>query len=263
MRDKFVIVFALLIFNSGIVAAAPSGIHYVGGASVGYNSFSFDKKIEQQLTFKSVEGFTTVLFRGFMLSLNTSMSLKDSDVSEAGATGSASRFDSNVLAGYQINPSITLFAGYKGGKTEISYRSRDGVSQPGCRVNSVGTYEEIFLQKGPYLGGSYTLNLKKSGKLSASLAYARLKSVNTFACGGDGTNTGDNIALSDIDGSASADADSGYSAALTWGMSITPRLIYQTKLKINYYQQKLVSNGKVFPISQKFIIYNTGLIFVW
>ena len=85
-------------------------IRKFGGLELGWGTFSFDQKIDKKVVFPVANLTAGIAYERFSLALNVSGSMSDADVSEEDYTGTASRRDYDLTAGYQVNNNISIFA---------------------------------------------------------------------------------------------------------------------------------------------------------
>ncbi len=232
---------------------------FVTGLSLGYTNYDFPAKLDHDLGFPS-GGLTLAATRNrWQLALNGTFSLQDADVSEEEDVGSASRQDIDLTLGYQINSNWSAFVGYKTGETEIDYVSREdedaGIFNP---------LKESYEQKGPYVGGAYTWRFEKAGSLTVSLAYAFLDATNEFRANTDDDDEGpEDPEFDDLTGRVKGDTQ-GFSYGVTWGMPLSGNLLFQTRFKLNDYQQDITFEGVEYnDIDESFVSLMVGLAYVF
>ena len=254
LKRAFVSVLLLLFFASPRVFAAED-ILYVASGSVGFSSFYFPEKLDTPITHIMAEVAVIALYKDFIFTLSTAQAIGKAEVSEEDETGQADRSDYDFLLGYQLSPSWTLFGGYKMGETSIDF-----INRVTAEKNT-----DIYKQRGPYLGASYSYRLQRSGKLAFSAAYAYLDSDNVFhASTRDPDDT--DIEFDDLDGSYQGQTQ-GFSFVASLSLPLTPELIYQTKLRYNDYQQTI--NGTfegqsfAFDVPEKHLMLMIGLSMVF
>lgn len=221
---------------SYLYAASTPTLHKFIGAELGYGTFSFDKKIDQNLVFPVASLTTGLAYQRISVVLNVSSSLSDAEVSEEGEYGDASRKDFDLTAGYQLHKFISIFAGYKRGQTDLSLTSR---------TSTVTLGDEYYKQYGPYLGINLNWAIPEAGKLAFSVAYADLDAENKFSGDGDGVEAGEELEFDDINGKSEGKS-TGYSYSLGWSMPIKGSFIFRTRLKINRYEQDITYEGAHF-----------------
>jgi hypothetical protein len=234
-------------------------VRYVAGASIGYSTFSFPEKLDHTIGFPSTNLTLAATARQWQVSFNTGTSLIDSDISEEEDVGRASRNDADLTIGYQLASAYTLFGGYKSGKTKLAYISRQSldddlpVSQP-----------ESYSQEGAFVGISYSWRFEKAGVINLSLAYADMTAVNKFIANTDEPeDSTEAVEFDDLAGRVEGDL-TGFSYALTWTMPVASNLLFQTKFKINDYQQNVRFAGQRFNnVDVKFNSLHVGLAYVF
>jgi len=233
-------------------------VRIVTGASLGYTDYSFPAKLDHDLGFPS-GGLTVAATRNrWQLALNGSFSLKDADVSEEEDVGDASRQDIDLTLGYQINQSWSAFVGYKSGETKIEYMSREDEDE-GIAVSLNESYKEV----GPYVGGAYSWQFEKAGRLTVSLAYAMLDATDEFRANTDDDEPGEDPEFDDLTGRVTGDT-TGFSYGLTWTMPLSGNLLFQTRFKMNDYQQDITFEGDRYDdIDETFVSLLVGLAYVF
>lgn len=235
-------------------------VFIVPAASFGYSTFNFPKKLDQRITFTNGEFALTTVYKKFLISGNISGSLGNESISEEDDDGNAKRRDIDILAGYQLHKSVNIFAGYKYGRTNISFTNR---------TTDIQT-DDLYRQIGPYLGASYTYPFEKAGKVSFSLAYSNLDALNILhanteatvdpnACNFETNPTA--CDLDDFDGKSEG-TTKGFSIGVSWSIAVTPRLLYQTKFKTNHYQQSITYKNLTRDGSETFTSLMMGLAYV-
>lgn len=232
-------------------------VFFVPAISSGYSTFSFPKKLDQKITFVNTEFSLTTLYQKLLVSGSISGSMLNETISEEDDIGKAKRRDLDLLAAYQINSQFSVFSGFKYGRTNIAFETRK------LKIKSNDLYRQI----GPYLGGNYTYKFEKGGKLSLSLAYSYLDALNILHANLDEDDSCDfdtnpkECELDDFSGQIEGKTK-GYSLGISWNMALTPRLIYQTKLKTNLYTQNLTHKGNTQNANESFTIFLIGLAYI-
>ena len=123
---------------------------------------------------------------------------------------------------------------------------------------------ESYSQKGPFFGASYSWQFEKAGRLSLSAAYAYLDATNNFAANTDEEEEEEEpTEFDDLTGQVKGDTK-GFSYALSWTMPLSTNLLFQTRFKINDYQQNIVVDGVRFDdIDESFTTLHVGLAYVF
>lgn len=250
----------VLIALLPLQAIAQDDIRIVAGASLGYTDWDFPAKLDHDLGFPS-GGLTLAATRNrWQLAFNGTWSLKDADVSEEEDVGDASREDLDFTLAYQFNSNWSAFAGYKSGETKINYISREdedeGIFNP---------LRESYEQDGPYVGGAYTWRFENAGSLTVSLAYAFLDATNEFRANTDDEEEDDDEApeFDDLTGRVTGDTN-GFSYGLTWTMPLSGNLLFQTRFKMNDYQQDITFEGNEYKnIDESYYSLMVGLAYVF
>ena len=233
-------------------------VRIVAGASLGYTDYDFPAKLDHDLGFPT-GGLALVATKNrWQLALNGAWSLQDADVSEEEDVGDASREDIDLTLGYQINSNWSAFVGYKTGETNIDYQSREDEDEGGRAILS-----ESYEQDGPYVGGAYTWRFENAGSLTVSLAYAFLDATNEFRANTDDEEDIEDPEFDDLTGRVTGDTD-GFSYGLTWTMPLSGNLLFQTRFKMNDYQQDITFEGNTFDnIDETYYSLMVGLAYVF
>jgi len=263
MKTRYSALLFLLFFSN--IAQAEfkwRNVYFVPAASLGYSTFDFPKKLDQKITFTNGEFAITTIYQKFILSGSIAGSMANETISEEDDTGNAKRRDIDLVLAYQLKNNINLFAGYKYGRTNISFVNRTTEAET----------NDMYRQIGPYLGGSYTHAFEKAGKVSLTLAYSYLEALNILHANAEPTTPGDSDAcdfvtnpsacdLDDFNGQTEGTTD-GLSLGISWNIAITPRLIYRTNFKLNRYTQTLTYRGVSRDGSESFTMLMMGLAYV-
>lgn len=225
--------FFLTVFSFGSVNAATgkSTLHKFINFEMGYGTFNFDEKLDHKLIFPVANISMGLAYKRFSYVLNASGSISDADVSEEEQYGNASRKDYDLTVGYQINKVISVFTGYKDGKTELTLINRDP-------LQLTGGGDEFYKQSGPYIGANINWRIPKAGKLAFTISYAKLNSENLYIKDGDEDTSGEALEFDDISGETQGNTD-GFSYTFSWTVPIKGSLIFRTRLRINQYQQDI------------------------
>ncbi len=213
-------------------------IRSFAGLEVGYGTFSFEQKIDKEVVFPVANLTAGMAYERFNLALNVSGSMSDADVSEEDFTGDASRRDYDLTVGYQLNENISVFLGYKSGKTDLDVLGRD--------EDEPYSDSEYYEQSGPFVGINFGWRPTENGKLDVSLAYADLDAENRFFADNDGQDEDEEAPeFDDISGRNSGSSD-GYSLSISWTMPLTGNLLFRTKFRHNSYEQDIRVDGQTF-----------------
>jgi hypothetical protein len=244
----------------------------VTGLSLGYSDFSFPEKLDHKISFPSTNIPIGLSMGNWQVSLNTSITLADADIAEEEDIGEASRKDLDLTLGYRVTKNWSIFAGYKYGKTEMRFVPRDFGGEleededdaEEQEFNALEPSEESYSQKGPFIGASYSWLFEKAGRLSLSVAYASLNATNNFAANTDEEEEDDELTeFDDLTGQVKGDTK-GFSYGLSWTMPLSSNLLFQTRFKINDYQQDIVLDGVRFEdIDETFTTLHVGLAYVF
>jgi len=260
IRFRYSIIFSALLFVS-VNAYGDSfmdDVRFIVGASLGYTDYDFPAKLDHDLGFPS-GGLTFAATRNrWQLALNGTWSLQDADVSEEEDVGDASRQDIDLTLGYQINSNWSTFVGYKSGETKIDYISRENED-----VGIIVPLRESYKQEGPYVGGAYTWRFEKAGSLTVSLGYAFLNATNVFRANTDDDEPEGVPEFDDLTGRVTGNTN-GFSYGLTWSMPLSGNLLFQTKFKMNDYQQDITFEGNNYNnIDETYTSLMVGLAYVF
>jgi hypothetical protein len=268
LRIITVISFVQLLLTSHLANSQDTfdNMRVVTGLSLGYSDFSFPEKLDHNISFPSANVPIALTMGNLQLSLNASSTLEDADIAEEEDIGKASRKDLDLTLGYRVTKSWSLFAGYKYGKTEMTFIPRDFGEEDDEseeQDNSEPT-SESYQQKGPFIGASYSWQFEKAGSLSLSLAYASLDATNNFSANTDEEEEEDELTeFDDLTGQVKGDTK-GFSYGLSWTMPLSSNLLFQTRFKINDYQQSVVVDGERFEnIDETFTTLHVGLAYIF
>jgi len=256
-----------LLLTSHIVNSQQGfdNIRVVTGLSLGYSDFSFPEKLDHNISFPSATIPIALTMDNWQLSLNASHTLADAEIAEEEDIGKASRKDLDLTLGYRVAKNWSLFAGFKYGKTEMRFIPRDfdeGIDED--KAGSVELTDESYSQKGPFIGASYSWQFEKAGSLNLSLAYAFLDATDNFSANTDEEEEEDELTeFDDLTGKVKGDTK-GFSYGLSWTMPLSSNLLFQTRFKINAYQQDIVVDDERFEnIDETFTTLHVGLAYVF
>ena len=241
---------------------ALENIRLVTGISLGYSSFSFPEKLDHDISFPSTNLALVTTMGRWQLALNGGLTLEDATISEEEDIGSASRKDLDLSIAYQASKSWAFFAGLKTGKTRMRFVERESEDE-----GAVVVINESYSQHGPFIGGSYSWQFEKAGRLSISLAYASLSATNNFAANTDDDEEEgeeqEELEFDDLTGRVKGDL-TGLSYSIAWTMPLSSNLLFQTRLKLNDYQQDIKFRGANFNnIDENFTTLHVGLAYVF
>tara|TARA_R110002167_G_scaffold38470_4_gene119835 strand:+ start:2042 stop:2857 length:816 start_codon:yes stop_codon:yes gene_type:complete len=269
IKKLFTISCLPLLITSHFVDAQDGfeNIRVVTGLSLGYSDFSFPEKLDHNISFPSANIPIALTMGSWQISLNASSTLAKAEIAEEEDIGKASRKDLDLTLGYRMTKSWSLFVGYKHGKTEMTFIPRDSdeeIDLEDEEQNTVELTDESYIQKGPFIGVSYSWQFEKAGSLNLSLAYAFLDATNNFAANTDEEEVEEELAeFDDLTGQVKGDTK-GFSYGLSWTMPLSSNLLFQTRFKINDYQQTLVVDGERFEnIDETFTTLHVGLAYVF
>ena len=245
-----------------------ANMRVVTGLSLGYSDFSFPEKLDHKISFPSANIPIALTMDNWQLALNASSTLTDADIAEEEDIGKASRKDLDLTLGYRMTKNWSVFAGFKYGKTKMTFVPRDIDEQDDDddEIDTVKLSTESYSQKGPFIGASYSWKFEKAGSLSVSLAYAHLDATNNFSANTDDEEDEDEdeeVEFDDLTGQIRGDT-TGFSYGISWTMPLSSNLLFQTRFKINAYQQDIVVNGERFEnIDETFTTLHVGLAYVF
>lgn len=213
-------------------------IRSFAGLEMGFGTFAFEQKIDKEVVFPVANLTAGLAYERFNVAVNVSGSMSDADVSEEDFTGDASRRDYDFTAGYQLHDNISVFAGYKSGKTDLDVVGRD--------EDEPFSGSEYYEQSGPFVGVNFGWRPTDTGKLDISLAYADLDTENRFFADNDGLDDDEEeFEFDDINGRNSGSSD-GYSFSVSWTMPLTGNLLFRSKFRYNSYEQDIRVAGQTF-----------------
>jgi hypothetical protein len=247
----------LLLFLP-LAGSAETDIRWVMGASFGYSQFEFKEKLDHEVSFPTANFLVAATVDAWQISVNSTFTLTDADVSEEEERGKASRSDIDITIGRQVVDNWSLFAGYKRGDTDVTFISREAEDE-----GIIEATEENYEFSGPYIGLSHSWRFEKAGSLSLTVAYAFLSADNVFAANVDDSDEEDELEFDDISGRNKGDLE-GLSYALSWTMPLSGQLLFQTKFKIIDYQMDITFDDQLFKgIDQNFSSLQVGLAYVF
>jgi hypothetical protein len=259
----------LLSSHSAIAQEDFDNVRVVTGLSLGYSDFSFPEKLDHNISFPSATIPIALTMNNWQLSLNASRTLADAEIAEEEDIGKASRKDLDLTLGYRVTKNWSLFAGFKYGRTEMSFVPRDFDEEinedEDTQQNTLEITKESYSQKGPFIGASYSWQFEKAGSLSVSVAYASLDATNNFSANTDEEEEEEEelTEFDDLTGQVKGDTK-GFSYGLSWTMPLSSNLLFQTRFKINDYQQDIVLDGERFEdIDETFTTLHVGLAYVF
>lgn len=212
---------------------------YVVGASLGYSTFSFPEKLDHDISFPSANLTLAATARQWQLTVNAGSSLEDAELSEEEDVGEASRTDFDLTIGYQLANAWTLFGGYKSGDTDLDYVSRESLD-----FGLSDTQQESYSQEGAFAGIGYSWRFEKAGVINLSVAYADMTATNEFVANSD-EEEDEQPEFDDLNGQVEGSLN-GFSYAITWTMPVSSTLLFQTKFRVNDYQQDIEFAGQSF-----------------
>lgn len=239
---------------------------WIVGANMGHKSQELKQLLDSKLSFYMGGVSARVGYSDFYAAVNLASSLSDADVSEEGEIGDASRTDMDVTIGWNINPSLTVFGGYKTGETEIDFRVRDSVLEDVNDPNVQSSFTDSFEESGLFFGVAYGVSLQDAGQLSFSIAYADMDADNKLVATVDETEDDGDVDFDDLSGTYSGDVD-GYSAAAVWSIPVGERMVYQALVRYNRYEQSIDDTVQgqrfKFDVDERFVEFGMGLYYAF
>ena len=252
----------LLVSQCSFAKGTFDNMRVVTGLSLGYSDFSFPEKLDHNISFPSANIPLVLTMDKWQLALNASTTLADAEIAEEEDIGEASRKDVDLTLGYQMTKNWSIFSGYKYGKTEMRFIPRDADEEDASATPEISN--ESYSQKGPFIGASYSWQFEKAGRLSLSAANAYLDATNNFAANTDEEEEEEEpTEFDDLTGQVKGDTK-GFSYGLSWTMPLSSNLLFQTRFKINDYQQNIIVDGARFDdIDETFTTLHVGLAYVF
>lgn len=235
----------------------------VGGFELGHKSQQLGELLDSRLNFYTLYGNLQATYKDYYVGLNLSDSLGKTDITEDGEVGSADRSDIDIVFGWYANNNVTVFAGYKHGKTILDLITREDENSTDPQI----PFQNIFEEKGPYLGIAYTHRMSQAGQLTLSLAYAALEAKNSLQnASADQTQPADELDFDDLQGVFRNDAE-GFSLGMKWSIPVAQDIYYTSLLRVNEYQQEIAGdiagNYKSFKVDETFIDINIGFVYLF
>jgi hypothetical protein len=262
---SFIFLLLLWLSPSAIAKSIFNNAKVITGLSLGYSEFSFSEKLDHDISFPTANIPIALSMGDWQLSLNASTSLADADIVEEEDTGKASRKDYDLTLGYRLDNHWSIFTGYKYGKTDMKFNPREIDEEEDGEEDESFIFEstkESYSQEGFFIGVSYSWQFEKAGRLSMSIAYADLNAVNKFSANTDDDELEEAAEFDDLTGRVEGDTD-GFSYSLSWTMPLSTDLLFQTRLKVNDYQQDIKVNGVRFNnINETFTTLHVGLAYI-
>ena len=214
MLGKLVIsrVICFVIFNILLSTAMANEVSVQPRLTVSYKDFDYSVSGNSVRTDLASLGLgVTATYRRLYIDLNIERNLNSGTQRGEASTAYLERDDSTLTIGYALNESISIFSGYKYGRTRI-------VSPP----SAVATGQQLSLEgRGLYVGAGGGIGLSAKDFLSFSAAYAAMEA------------TYDEQGVLTTDGDAS-----GTSLSVTWKRRATESLDYSAGLvRHDYYYE--------------------------
>jgi len=259
----------LMVSNVTLAESVWDETLIIAGLDVGHKSHNLEQLLDTRLNFYMVGGNIQTTYQDYYLALNLSQSIAETKISEDGETGTAERSDLDVILGWNVKNNVTLFAGYKRGKTKLDVLTREAENSSDDLQTS---FSSRFKETGPYVGVAYTYRFPQSGQLTFSVAYAMLNAENhleTDNAGADeaeNANNEDPLDFDDLEGDFSNDAN-GSSFGIKWSTPVTKNVYYTALFRINIYQQSITGEldgiNRVFDVDEIFIDMNFGFLYIF
>jgi len=245
--NKFVtiifIITSMLLTRSA--HAEEDSVDFVMGTSINFKTVDFVVNgTDLNPEYTTVNLAFTAVYKDFYTTVNLDQSLRDdAKILFDGANSSAaiiSREDAGVTFGYSLWKGLSVFGGYKLGRTDVTIFSDSNPSEENLEV--------VFDEEGLFVGGNYTVNFDNGKMLSLSLGFADL----------DGDITLTNVSR----GARMVPGDlTGFSYALTWSVPSGDSLTYNYGLRANRYEFKDTSGDPTEDLSfdENFTIITFGV----
>lgn len=205
----------------------------VGSTALNYKTVSFqvgDKSFDPN--YVTFDLGLTLAYRGFYLSGNYDVSLKDFVTLNSTPSGSGgvdnliltfSREDVTATFGYNVWKAMNVFIGYRQGQTSVIALS----DLTGTTLQPARNSELTFQTKGPFIGVSYGFAMGNSGILQLSAAYASMSGESTvFSLLSNGTSESE----------ISKGPARGYSIGVGWSGTLEGTLVYTVAYKFSNYK---------------------------
>jgi hypothetical protein len=234
----------LLALLSHPVFATSDEISIVAGVS--YNLKNEDFKIGNKPftpEFTTLEWSLIAAYKSAYLRFNFDQSIKDHSQIDNTLNGSGDPDNSIIMLGreevglsfgYSVYENVVLLAGFTQGETSGLTFGGYNVDQPGvfptnARFNNTSL---SIMEKGPFVGISYSYNLKDSGSFSFSAAYAQLDGEVSFSDTVTALATGIKTFSSQlIEGDAN-----GLSYSIIWTDQFSESMLYNIGWKTTRYK---------------------------
>jgi len=230
---------ATFIVASSQPVLASDDISFTGG--VAYNWKNEDFKIGGKPfkpEFTTVDWSLISSYKSSFVKVNYDQSIKDSFQIDNGINGGGNasnqaiffgREDIGLTIGYNVLDSVAVFTGYTRGETK-GVGTGEVFNEGSGPIYS--TLSVSIIEKGPFLGASYSYYLQDSGSLSFIVAYARLDGKVSISRAdkliSTQSTTFDNQ-------TAKGDAD-GLSYAIIWTNQFSENSLYHISLKTTNYK---------------------------
>lgn len=255
LLQPLISLFALMLVMGNIAKAqdsTPAILPFIQ-TSFSQKEHDFDKLLDQNLSFYMVHFGTGFAHEQFYLGINGAWSIDEASVSEEEETGEADRQDYDLTLGYNLNEHLTVFGGYKFGRTEIDFSPRD------LEEEGVISFQDSYEEKGPYIGISWQHHMDETGILAVSFAYAWLDATNQLGKKPDDEEE-ELVEFDDFSGKLESDA-TGFSIGVRWSIPLQDQIVYFAGIKIQQYDQDLKQEGVNVSISERFTDFSMGLTY--
>lgn len=191
----------------------------------------------------------TISERAFYANLTAEFPLRDHNdyQREFDSTFILSRKDYAFTVGYNVSKYLSIFTGYKYGKTEADITTYIFSPSPDTLLNT-----NTIKERGPFIGASTSININNKNIISLSAAYADMEGEfrnNLNPTGGSGT------------GLANSKGDTdGYSISVKWLHQMSDDTLINLGYKINNYDNDWTSiNGGQIEGTSEYNYYSIGL----
>jgi len=202
------------------------------GATVAYGQFFLDGYYQSTTTVTGVDGASSSLSD---VDFSFQQELDDLDFQH---------YDYALSLGYSVAPNWSVFAGYKGGKTEWDQDYRDAFVDPFLSWNFTSEVDGDFEQDGPFVGASYSF-LVGSGALTFKAAYAYLDGDFKWRdkSGISGTFEGEDFSFAGEEVVKLNGNSDAFSFGISWTQSINENLGYSLGFSYQRYDFDVDGGG--------------------
>ena len=256
MKKRILLLAITLFAFPGIASAAEDEeINIVASATYAYKSLDFEvgnKRFKPKFT--TLDWAITAAYKKAFVKINFDQSIKDHNQVNNTLDGSGafdntrttlSREDSGLTIGYSVLNNVSIFGGYKYGKTsgvdtgqikQVTFTGPPGGTRFYTDNSSIS-----FTEDGPFLGVSYSHLLKKSGTVNFSFAYANLDGESSFNRVEPDPVTGDLTVFIN-------DTSTGDSTGISYSISYTDKLVESINFTIALKSTRYEFDGPSPPV---------------